>query len=1165
MNSSLSSSYPLVPCRNTIKISFKNQLPINDYETYQNNPNITAKSNDNNFNAAVDMLPNHPMIRNAILAGSSPLKVVSSHVFHDKNENVELKQCNINSAENSLENDHSREILYVSARPPVMKQLVDLHLLFDTRNRSHKRGLTELGLGWDDFAFIISSEWVERWLNFLKSDEILNDADWKHILNISNHTLVSDGHPLVDVSEMGDSTPFVLKNGLIKNIDYYLFPKAAWDALVSWYGGGPAIIRSLVNNSKLNDSNNVISEFEFGLKKSNTSLDSLESKDRDELNGIGPTDLLDLIKLFSNDFIVDLYPSNPPSLNEIVTKIHKSFHQLSTGKENNSNSLLAKSQPINDLQTTSLNVSSNRSHRHKCHVCHCISKTRCSKCTSIHYCGKDCQLIHWKYHKFTCKKLQDANSSGKLNIVDLRHSILNNSCLNGKVGLLNIGNSCYLNSSLQCLSHIAAMSIYFRSQKFEDHVNKQSKDGTGGILAQQYAKMLQDMWFDNKSFLSPYTIKGILGRINPEYAGLAQHDAHEVIELLLDKLHEDVNKVVSKPYTLKAEGNGNDDLEIAEETWKRHSLRDDSIIKDLVGSLTRSQLTCPDCGKLSVSFEYHNTHQIAIPRSNNRTFNVVFVPEIHPQDLSHTSPSQRILHDSQPICFEVTLDRLLTVKSLRLEIANKIPTLFLDRCSNILLLESSHDNYSVSRILKDIFQLSRINEKVIIFAYCPLMEMEEQMIVLQRIVKPNLEVANIKNSMQRSTLDSPMQLRLTGIPLVISFNRNWNCARVRHAIWQNIVKIFRVEDKVGLEIKDSLDKSSVVSQLLFASKLSLRVVDNQGLSKASLLSKTVSDEGVINEGNLQAIFEGSAVMSVDGIDNYAVWKNAVIERGGVNRLIGVEFPSGKEKSYEEFSMKYGEGNNLLFLALDLFGNHLKSADLAKMNKHLTRFANQHNESSRNLPSANNNNASQHITLDQCLREHTKSELLDAGNEWYCSNCKEHKAAKKIVKFWRPNLPEILILSLKRFEFRDLSSVLGGMKGVASHREKIDTYVDFPVNGLDLGPYCAQMNNNNDNNESVLYDLFAVCNHYGRMGFGHYTASARTYDNNNNNNNNDENNGDVNNGFGQWRCFDDKDVNDYTKEEDVKSSSAYILFYRKRATKLHNSTTNNNTQVVSEKR
>jgi ubiquitin carboxyl-terminal hydrolase 4/11/15 len=111
--------------------------------------------------------------------------------------------------------------------------------------------------------------------------------------------------------------------------------------------------------------------------------------------------------------------------------------------------------------------------------------------------------------------------------------------------------------------------------------------------------------------VSPHQLKATLGRINPEYAGLAQQDAHELIELLLDKLHEDLNRVKKKPYTEKVEWDGvAPECEVAEQSWATHGRREDSVVRDLMGSLMRYQLTCADCGKVSLSFEYHTTLQV---------------------------------------------------------------------------------------------------------------------------------------------------------------------------------------------------------------------------------------------------------------------------------------------------------------------------------------------------------------------------------------------------------------------------------------------------------------------------------------------------------------------------------------------------------------------------
>lgn len=135
---------------------------------------------------------------------------------------------------------------------------------------------------------------------------------------------------------------------------------------------------------------------------------------------------------------------------------------------------------------------------------------------------------------------------------------------------------------------------------------------------------------------------------------------------------------------------------------------------------------------------------------------------------------------------------------------------------------------------------------------------------------------------------------------------------------------------------------------------------------------------------------------------------------------------------------------------------------------------------------------------------------------------------KTVKLWR--LPEVLIITLKRFEVRESSGSMYGSWGMPAN-VKIDSPIDFPISGLDLISFCHEQAKLTGGS---VYDLFAVCCHYGRMGFGHYTAYARDWE-----------------GAGlssSWNCFDDNSVT-VCKEEDVREAarSSYILFYRKRPT------------------
>lgn len=56
------------------------------------------------------------------------------------------------------------------------------------------------------------------------------------------------------------------------------------------------------------------------------------------------------------------------------------------------------------------------------------------------------------------------------------------------------------------------------------------------------------------------------------------------------------------------------------------------------------------------------------------------------------------------------------------------------------------------------------------------------------------------------------------------------------------------------------------------------------------------------------------------------------------------------------------------------------------------------------------------------------------------------------------------------------------------RNKVNILVNFPVSDLDLGPHLLKGDTSNHGNLTDLYDLYAVCNHYGNMSGGHYTGN-----------------------------------------------------------------------------
>jgi len=124
-----------------------------------------------------------------------------------------------------------------------------------------------------------------------------------------------------------------------------------------------------------------------------------------------------------------------------------------------------------------------------------------------------------------------------------------------------------------------------------------------------------------------------------------------------------------------------------------------------------------------------------------------------------------------------------------------------------------------------------------------------------------------------------------------------------------------------------------------------------------------------------------------------------------------------------------------------------------------------------------------------------------------------------MQLW--SLPDILTIHLKRFSFNSQ------LQAVFNSGEKINTEVQFPLSGLDLAPYLVVSQQEALAAGNAIYDLYAVSNHYGSMGFGHYTAFVKKES-------------------GQWVLCDDSKCSPVEPDE-VVTPGAYVLFYQQRRT------------------
>ncbi|KAJ0232840.1 putative ubiquitin carboxyl-terminal hydrolase 11 [Hirschfeldia incana] len=845
--------------------------------------------------------------------------------------------------------------------------------------------------------FVISNRWYTSWKRFV--GQLTEETSSGEALEVTRPGPI-DNHGIID-SESDASDPQLLKN-LEEAVDYVLVPEQVWNKLVEWYKGGPPIERKLISQG-------------FHSKSYSVEVYPLCLKLRDGRDGSSS-----IIRLSKQASVGQLYetvcaargvskekariwdyfgekksvlldPSSEKTLEESCLQIDQDILLDVDGSASSQDDM---SSAGNELALVLVEPTTN---------------TMLSEGTVSNGHSNGSMFSLWKnpFKDDACGSSSGFGSREK----------------RGLVGLQNLGNTCFMNSTLQCLAHTPPIVDYFLKD-YSGDINEDNLLGMKGELAFEFGELLRKLWSSGQSTVAPRSFKTKLGRFAPQFSGYNQHDSQEMLSFLLDGLHEDLNKVKQKPYIESKDSDGRPDDEVAEEMWKYHKARNDSVIVDVCQGQYKSTLVCPDCGKISITFDPFMYLTLPLPTSRTRSITVSVLygdssPLLTPYTV--TVPKDGSLRD------------LTSAVGAACGLKEDESLLFADVFAHKVFKYLDNPLEPLSDI-KD-------NDRIVAYRF-------NQM--HRGPGKARLEILHWE---QKKFSIIGRETKYFGIPLVAYANAEPLSGSDIDSIISGLLSPLRRTHSSSSSTVDAGEENGHIED----------AADETNGSLSSKNSEVEEDNAAAGDGSFNVFLAETYSSSLKPL-----------EPGFVAN------PRSTTKVVVEWTKKEHEKYDSSSLDVDLPEVYRPSISVKKTKKEVSLFS--------------------------CLEAFIAEEPLGPEDMWYCPACKEHRQAKKKLDLWK--LPEILVVHLKRFTY---SRFL---------KNKIDTLVDFPIHDLDLSKYVMSKDG-----QSCLYELYAVSNHYGGLGGGHYTACAKLMDED------------------KWYDFDDSRVSQ-VDESEIKASAAYVLFYRR---------------------
>ncbi|XP_069760273.1 ubiquitin carboxyl-terminal hydrolase 15-like isoform X2 [Narcine bancroftii] len=950
--------------------------------------------------------------------------------------------------------------------------------------RADTAALMKTPLKKGDTWYLVDSRWFKQWKKYVGFDS------WdKYQMGEQN---VYPG-PIDNSGLLKDGDSQALKEHLIDELDYILVPTEGWNKLVSWYGlteSQEPIARKVVEQGmfvkhckvevyltelKLCENGNMNSVITRRFSKADI-IDTIEKEMRKLFSIPDEKEIRLWNKYMSNTF----EPLNKPDSTIQDAGLYQG--QVLVIEQKNEDGTWPRGPSTNKSPSTS-NFST-------------LPKVSPSSLSN-------------NYSNFNNRNVKNSNYcippySG-YNSYDYlepgRHSEQAGLC-----GLSNLGNTCFMNSAVQCLSNTPALTEYFLSDEYVDELNNDNLLGMKGEIANAYADLIKQMWSGKYSYVTPRAFKvsrnknirnrsrsrpsGLssllchstqVGRFAPQFSGYQQQDSQELLAFLLDGLHEDLNRIRKKPYIQLKDAEGRPDEVVAKEAWENHRKRNDSIIVDIFHGLFKSTLVCPECSKISVTFDPFCYLTLPLPLKKERTLEVFLVgsdPLTKPMQYKVVVPKIGIISD---LC--AALSALSNVPADKMVVTDIYNHRF-------------HRIFSMDENLSSIME----RDDIFVFEVTGSRTDDTEVVVIPVYLREKYRQPNYGHHSNSC---------LFGQPFMISVPRSITEEKLYNLLLMKMCRYVRTynenEDEEGSlcfskDVGINGNRQNGVHEEASPNEMETDEQDDESSQDQELPSENENSQSEDSVG-------GDNEDSENGLCADEPCKGQPFQ-GHKKQLFTFQFNNlgNPDTNYikDDRQIRFEDSRQIRFdertyLALDwdpeIKKRWFDDNAAEDFEKH---------ESMEYRPQKK-----MFVKLKDCIELFTTKEKLGVEDPWYCPNCKQHQQASKKLDLW--SLPPVLVVHLKRFSYSRY------------WRDKLDTLVDFPISDLDMSEFLI-----NPNAGRCEYNLIAVSNHYGGMGGGHYTAFAKNKDDS------------------KWYYFDDTSVSSAT-EDQIVSKAAYVLFYQRQDT------------------